>query len=145
MKQSSSHIKARSLRHDFDRLLSDLRDTLHPLALLSEETVWHPYCDVYETDEELVIKAELAGVEPSEISVNLKDRQLVIRGLRHDIGTDDDQRLYHTMEINQGAFERIIVVPETVVGSQASSTYKNGILEIRLAKVRRQPVEIPID
>jgi len=145
MKHGHVNIKARSLRHDFDRLLNDLRDTLHPLALLSEETVWHPYCDVYETDGELVIKAELAGVEPSEISVNLKDRHLVIRGLRRDIGTGDDQRIYHTMEISQGAFERIIVVPESVAGSQASSTYRNGILEIRLAKVRRQPVEIPIE
>ncbi len=138
-------IKARSLRNDFDRLLSDLRDSIHPLALLSDETVWHPYCDVYETDRELVVKLELAGVSPAEVSVSLRGRHLVVRGLRRDVGQGDDQRIYHTMEINQGAFERVVVVPESAAGSQATSAYKDGILEIRLAKNVRGPVDIAID
>jgi len=145
MKQIKEVRRARSLRHDFDRLLSDLRETLHPLALLSEETAWHPYCDVYETEAELVVKLELAGVNPKEISVSLSGRSLTIRGIRRDMGLGDDQRLYHTMEINQGAFERIILIPEAAAGSPASSTYRDGILEIRLQKKKQGPVEIPIE
>jgi HSP20 family protein len=141
----TNNIKARSLRHDFDRLLSDLRDSIHPLALLSEETVWHPYCDVYETGGELVVKLELAGVNPGQISVSLQGRHLTVRGMRQDMGQGDDQRLYHTMEINQGTFEKIIVVPESCVDSPASSAYRDGILEIRLAKREKVPVEIKID
>lgn len=138
-------IKVRSLRHDFDRLLSDLRDTIHPLALPSDEAVWHPYCDVYETGGDLVVKLELAGVNPAEVSVSLQGRHLVVRGLRRDVGQGDDQRIYHTMEINQGAFERVIVVPESCAGTQAASYYRDGILEIRLPKRAKGPVEIPID
>ncbi len=138
-------IRARSLRHDFDRLLSDLRDTVHPLALLSDETVWHPYCDIYETGGELVVKLELAGIDPKKISVSLQDRHLMVRGARQDVGQGDDQRIYYTMEINQGAFERVILVPESCAGSQAVSSYRDGILEIRLPKREKGPVEIPID
>ncbi|HBE73551.1 MAG TPA: heat-shock protein Hsp20 [candidate division Zixibacteria bacterium] len=144
MKQGPA-IKARSLRHDFDRLLSDLRVNIHPLALLSDETVWHPYCDVYETKQDLVVKLELAGVNPAEISVSLRGRHLVIRGLRRDVGLGDDQRIYHTMEINQGAFERVVVVPETAAGSRAVSSYRDGILDIRLAKTAKGPVDVPIE
>ena len=144
MKQGSERA-ARSLRHDFDRLLSDLRDSIHPLALLSEETAWHPYCDVYETAAELVVKLELAGVDPGGISISLKGRQLLVQGSRLDVCPGDDQRLYHTMEINQGAFERAVIVPESAAGGQAKSTYRDGILEIRLPKLAKSPVDIPID
>lgn len=139
------NVRARSLRHDFDRLLSDLRDTIHPLALPSDETAWHPYCDVYETGGELVVKLELAGVDPKEVSLSLSGRHLAVRGLRRDVGQGDDQRIYHTMEINQGAFERVILVPESCASAQASSSYRDGILEIRLPKREKGPVEIPID
>ncbi len=145
MKQAKEIHRARSLRYDFDRLLSDLRQTLHPRALLSEETAWHPYCDIYETQSELVVKLELAGIDPKEISISLAGRHLVVRGVRQDIGQGDDQRIYHTMEINQGAFERIIVVPDSAAGSQATSHYRQGILEIRLRKKQQGPVEIPIE
>lgn len=145
MKQRPGEIRARSLRHDFDRLLGDLRESVHPLALLSDETAWHPYCDVYESGQELVVKLELAGVDPREISVSLSGRRLAVRGSRQDIVGDDDHRIYHTMEINQGPFERVVVVPESYSGSQAASNYREGILEIRLAKREKGPVEIPID
>lgn len=145
MKQGPADIRARSLRHDFDRLLSDLRDSVHPLALLSDETAWHPYCDVYEAGQELVVKLELAGIDPSEVSVSLSGHRLTVRGSRQDIGKGDDHRLYHTMEINQGAFERVVVMPESYGGSRAASTYRDGILEIRLTKMEKGPVEIPID
>lgn len=138
-------VRVRSLRHDLDRLLSDLRDSIHPLALPSDETAWHPYCDVYETGNELVVKLELAGVDPKEISVSLTGRHLLIRGLRRDAALGDDQRIYHTMEINQGVFERSILVPEMCVGGQAASSYRDGILEIRLPKREQGPVEIKID
>jgi HSP20 family protein len=135
---------AQPLRHDFDRLMNDLRD-IHPFALLGDDMVWHPFCDVYETETELVVKVELAGVDKKDITISMAEGHLTIRGTRRDVGQGDDQRLYHKMEINQGYFERTIPVPESVASSRAASGYRDGILEVRLAKEQKLPIDIPIE
>jgi len=137
-------LATRSLRHDFDRLLNDLRD-IHPFALLGDDMVWHPFCDVYETEAELVVKVELAGVDTKDIAISIAEGHLTIRGIRRDVGQGDDQRLYHKMEINQGYFERTIELPESAAKSQAASSYRDGILEVRLAKEQKLPIDIPIE
>jgi HSP20 family protein len=135
----------RVYRRDLSGLLQDLNDQTQPFYLVEEETLWHPSCDVYETDRELVVKLELAGISKEEIGITFVPGSLVIRGTRLDSAGQDAQRFYHKIEINQGWFEKVIPLPETVSDQVVSSVYRDGMLEIRLAKKASRTIEIKID
>jgi len=135
----------RVYRRDLSGLLQDMTDQNQPFYLVEEETLWHPSCDVYETDDELVIKLELAGITKEDINITFVPGALVIRGSRLDNAAEDAKRFYHKIEINQGWFERIIHLPETVSDKVKSSVYKDGMLDIRLSKEKSKTVEIKIE
>lgn len=135
----------RVFRRDLSGLLHDVTDMTQPFYLVEEETLWHPSCDVYETDDELVIKLELAGISKDDINITFTPGALVIRGSRLDSSGEDAKRFYHKIEITQGWFERIIHLPETVSDKVKTSVYKDGILDIRLAKEKSKTVEIKIE
>src|SRR5512139_1287103 len=63
--------------------------------------VWRPLTDVFETDEAFIVRVEIAGMEEAEISIELHERLMVIRGIRQDV---PERRAYHQMEISFGEF-----------------------------------------
>jgi HSP20 family protein len=133
------------VKHDLGRLFHDLSEIVQPVYSLEEESAWHPYCDIYETGEDLVIKLELAGVCKHDMSISIDGDDLVVRGVRKDVGEADTKRIYLKMEINHGAFSKVIVLPDDVSRENIRSLYKDGILEIRLAKAAKRVVEVKID
>ena len=135
----------RIYRRDLSGLLHDMTDQTQPFYLVEEESLWHPSCDVYEIDDELVIKLELAGVSKDDISISFTNSALVIRGSRLDNAEKGQKRFYHKIEINQGWFERIIHLPETVSNQVKSSVYRDGILEIRIPKEKTKTIEVKIE
>ncbi len=135
----------RIYRRDLSGLLHDMTDQTQPFYLVEEESLWHPSCDVYEIDDELVIKLELAGVSKDDISISFTNSALVIRGSRLDNAEEGQKRFYHKIEINQGWFERIIHLPETVSNQVKSSVYRDGILEIRIPKEKTKTIEVKIE
>lgn len=135
----------RIYRRDLSGLLHDMTDQTQPFYLVEEESLWHPSCDIYEIDDELVIKLELAGVSKDDISISFMNNALVIRGSRLDNAEEGQKRFYHKIEINQGWFERIIHLPETASNQVKSSTYHDGILEIRIPKEKAKTIEVKIE
>ena len=133
------------VKHDLGRLFHDLSEIVQPVYSMEEESAWHPYCDIYETDADLVIKLELAGVCKQDMSICISGDDLVVRGVRKDVGEADAKRIYLKMEINHGGFSKVIVLPDDVSRENIRSVYKDGILEIRLAKAAKQVVEVKID
>ena len=133
------------VRQDLGKLFQDLTEIVHPLYLLDEETVWHPFCDVYETAGELVVKLELAGVGKEDVAVSLVENTLVISGVRQDISRSDDKRVYHKMEINHGQFDKMILLPENVSGENIRTSFKDGILDIRVPKLKKKVIEIKVE
>jgi HSP20 family protein len=133
------------VKHDLGRLFHDLSEIVQPVYSMEEESAWHPYCDIYETGEDLVIKLELAGVCKQDMSISISGDDLVVRGVRKDVGEADAKRIYLKMEINHGGFSKVIVLPDDVSRENIRSVYKDGILEIRLAKAAKQVVEVKID
>ncbi|MFH2013203.1 MAG: Hsp20/alpha crystallin family protein [Pseudomonadota bacterium] len=123
------------MEHHFYRLFSPK----NPLQSLSQEK-WRPYTDVYETKDELVIKMELAGVKKEDLSVNLYENRLTIRGARRDL-THGETRIYHQVEINYDEFERSILLPETVEGDAIKAEYKDGFLRIIISKESVQTIK----
>jgi HSP20 family protein len=94
---------------------------------------WAPTVDVYEQDGDLVVKAELPGVEKGDIDVSLDRGDLVIRGERKaekEVKEDN----YYRMERSYGAFYRRIPLGFEIQPEQVSARFADGVLEIRVPK-----------
>jgi len=105
--------------------------TSNPLAIEDAiDEVWHPKCDVFQTDSEWVVIAELAGVEKNEISISVSPDYLRISGIRSFPATNCPL-CYYNMEIETGHFERRIYFPEANIEKENPKvSYINGILRI---------------
>jgi HSP20 family protein len=95
-----------------------------------------PSIDVIDRDQEIQIKAEVPGIEKDDLSVTVTDRTLTIKGeSRHEEESGEGE--LHRREIRTGSFARTLTLPEDVDGSKAKANYKDGLLELRLPKLRR--------
>src|SRR5436189_4254992 len=104
-----------------------------------------PAVDVfYEGDPpRAVVHAELAGIDPDEIGLEIEGRELVITGHRRP--SDAEGRVYQQLEIDFGPFRRTIPLGADVVAEQAKATYRDGILTVELPLARSEPRSVSID
>lgn len=134
-----------TLRDRMDRLFDD---SLARIRGGEEEfgvSGWAPSVDIYETPENLVIKVEVPGVEKEDITVEVKDDNLCLKGERK-FEKDVKEENYHRMERSYGAFKRIFSLPTTVDKEKVTASFKNGVLEITLPKIRKEkPKQIKVD
>ncbi len=93
----------------------------------------------------VVVQAELAGIDPAEISLEVEGRELVISGHRRPAEADD--RVYEQLEIDFGPFRRMIGLGAEVLADDVRATYRDGILrvELPLAPSDRRSRQVPID
>jgi HSP20 family protein len=94
---------------------------------------WTPPVDIYETDDALVLTADLPGVSKDEVSIEIHQNTLMLRGERkREAGVNDDH--YHRVERAYGPFQRSFVLPTMVDQEHVQATYHDGVLELRLPK-----------
>ena len=89
--------------------------------------------DVYQTENEIVIKSTIAGVKPEDLDVAINNDMVTIRGERKNeemVGTEN----YYYQECYWGSFSRSVVLPVDIISEKAEASLKNGILTIRLPK-----------
>src|SRR3989344_435370 len=98
---------------------------------------WSPPVDIYETEEHIILKAELPGVNKNDIEVEIKNNMLVLKGERK-FEKNVQEENYHRMERSYGSFQRVFTLPYKVNEEGIKARYHNGILEIVLMKVREQ-------
>ena len=115
------------IRREFDRLFEEL------MPKEEIERVFAPAVDVYETDKEVVIKAELPGVKKENVEVSVRDNSLHIRGEKKE-EKEEKTETYHRVERVYGKFERVIPLPVDVKVEEAKAEFKDGILEVRIPK-----------
>jgi HSP20 family protein len=105
---------------------------------------WSPPVDIYETDEALIMKAELPGFTKDDISIELKENTLIMRGERKR-QDEVKEGNYHRMERVYGAFQRSFLLPTTVEQDKVKASYKDGVLELHLPKIpAAQPKRIAV-
>ena len=92
-----------------------------------QEAHWRPHADVYRTAEGWLVKFELAGVRPEEITVEVSARMLKVRGCRRDWLTREGHSHY-TLEIAYSCFERTVELPFDVEHAQVRTEYREGML-----------------
>jgi HSP20 family protein len=92
-------------------------------------TAWVPTTDILASNEDLVIRVELAGVRPGDVDVALSSGVLTISGERRS-DLDDEEVSYYVRERFYGVFRRTITLPEGIDESKISASFKNGMLQI---------------
>lgn len=92
-----------------------------------------PALDVSETDEDLLIKAELPGVDPKEIEVNLSGTTLTVKGEKKEEREEKTENM-HRIERSYGSFSRSITLPCEVKEDKIEANFKNGVLNLKLPK-----------
>lgn len=94
---------------------------------------WAPKLDFSETKDAYVVKAEVPGVEQKDISVQLQNQTLTIKGEKHKEKEEKEEK-YHRVERSWGAFTRTLALPMGVEIDKVSATFKDGLLTIKLPK-----------
>jgi HSP20 family protein len=89
--------------------------------------------DVYQTDNDIVIKSTIAGVKPEDLDVSINNDMVTIRGERKNDEKIEGENYYY-QECYWGAFSRSVILPVEVLADKAEATMKNGILTLRLPK-----------
>ena len=122
-----------SMRESMDRLFEDFFSrrprTAGPL-------VWQPAVEVAETDTEVVVKAELPGIDPKHVEVSVTDDGLSIKGEAR-AEQEERKRNFYRRELRYGMFQRTIPLPTEVKGEEAKATFRHGILEVKVPKAER--------
>jgi HSP20 family protein len=107
---------------------------------------WSPACDIYETENELVLQADLPDVSLNDIDVRVENQTLTIAGERK-FDTQTDGKGFHRIERSYGSFTRSFAVPNSFDTDNIAAEYKNGVLRVTLpkkeaAKPRQVKVEV---
>ncbi|MGI6207162.1 MAG: Hsp20/alpha crystallin family protein [Anaerolineae bacterium] len=102
--------------------------------------VWQPPTDVYETADEVVVRIEVAGVDPSQVSISLADRVLTVSGVRLD---SQEKVGYHRMEILHGPFRTRALLPRRLDSGGVRAEYRDGFLLVRVPKP--SPIRVRVD
>lgn len=103
---------------------------------VSAKAYWVPNTDVYETDNGLVVKVELAGMRSEHLEITVEGHRMRISGNRPD-GCRAAKASFLVMEINYGPFESLLELPEAYDLSQAKAAYLNGFLRIDVPLAHR--------
>ncbi|HNT52365.1 MAG TPA: Hsp20/alpha crystallin family protein [Candidatus Syntrophosphaera sp.] len=145
--QDRIYTNLQGIRREMLRILGEVSSlTNSPLAIEDAiDDVWHPKCDVYQTDTQWVILVELAGVRKDEINISVSPEYLRISGQRN-LHEDDASASYHSMEIETGRFDRRIFFPDLSLDKDDPEVhYANGILRIAFKFLAIVERIIPID
>jgi HSP20 family protein len=130
------------IRWDPFRELSSLDDQFNRLWRgLGEgrgrQESWLPAVDVFDQADAVVLKAELAGMDPDDIEISVEDNVLTIKGERKFEEKVDDER-YYRIERRFGSFQRSLALPQGVKAEDISASYDDGILEVRVPKAEEE-------
>jgi len=121
----------------FEKTIEDMFRSVSPRFTLAERK-WRPPMDMNETPEEVIIVAEVPGVDKDDLEVEVSSKAVRIKGNRYASHCSGDTT-YRLAELQYGSFERILFLPAPIDPEIVSAAYQNGLLEIRLAKQPPEP------
>lgn len=94
---------------------------------------WMPPVDIYETDDSIVLKAELPGINPDDVEVRVEDNTLYLKGERK-FEKETQQGNLHRVERSYGTFNRSFALPGSIEADKVQAKYKDGILTLTMPK-----------
>ena len=94
---------------------------------------WAPAVDIYETDQNLVLNAELPGVDPKDVEVRVENNTLYLKGQRK-FENEVKEENYHRIERSYGSFTRTFALPGTIDAERVAAEFKGGLLTLTMPK-----------
>jgi HSP20 family protein len=98
-----------------------------------EGTAWSPAVDILETDSDLILRADLPGIDPKDVDVQFENGTLTLRGERK-FESDAKEDNFRRVERVYGSFVRSFALPRTLDAEKVEAHYRNGVLEVKLPK-----------
>ena len=136
-----------TLRNEVHRLFDDFFNSEFFTEPFRGLTEWSPALDLSETEEAIVVKAELPGIGPDNVKVLLQDDILTIKGEKKEERNEKTQNV-HRVERSYGRFERSFRLQSTVKSDKVDAKFTNGVLTVTLPKaeeVKPKAVKIKIE
>jgi HSP20 family protein len=136
-----------NVRSEMDRLWDTFLFGRPQRGGFQEIGEWLPAVDVTETKSEIVVNAEIPGMDAKDIDISLNEGTLTIRGEKKQEREDKEEE-YHLIERRYGTFTRSIPLPREVDSNTASASYRNGVLKVRLpksGKAEKKEVKIKVE
>ncbi len=127
----------------FDRAFEPARDLSWGPAQGPATSRFVPTVDIVEDEKKIVLKSDLPGVNEKDIEVKLDDGVLTLSGERKFDKETKDENL-RRVERRYGSFRRSFALPDTVDAEKVSASYKNGVLEIALPKVKTKEKKVKV-
>jgi len=137
----------RRMFDDMDRLFGDFDfSSGFPALGFSDRTLWSPDLEVFERDDQLIVRADLPGLSKEDIDLELRDDKLVIRGQRKQ-EQEETREGYAYSERSYGSFAREIAIPRGISPEQVDASFENGVLELKMklpeqSRSQRRKLEI---
>jgi HSP20 family protein len=98
-----------------------------------ESVGWTPNVDIFEDEEGVALRFELAGVDPKDVDIRFENGVLTLRGERK-LEREDRRENYHRVEVSYGTFTRSFSLPGTIDAEKIRAESKNGVLTVHLPK-----------
>ncbi len=131
------------MRREMDKVFASYADRDDGNSVVAAD--WLPAVDVREDSERFVIIADVPGVEPKDIDINMENGVLTISGEKQ-VESEEELRNYKRVERARGSFYRRFTLPETADAEKISAKFSNGVLEIVIPKQEKvQPRKIAIE
>lgn len=126
------------LSREIERMFDEM---IHrPWGFCREVRGWNPSVDVYETDDAFVVEADLPGVKPDDVKVEIENSDLILEGWR-SLEKRELHGQFHTMERCSGQFMRRIKLPASVSKDDIAAQFHEGVLRVILPKTKRKSGE----
>jgi HSP20 family protein len=132
------------MRKEMDRLWDSFFERRPRAGEIGE---WYPSLDVAETKDDLVIKAEVPGMDVKDIDISLSNGVLTIKGEKKQEKEEKEEN-YHLLERSYGSFTRSVQLPKEIQSDKINASYKNGILKIVLPKseeAKKKEIKIKVE
>ena len=130
-----------TLREAMDRLFDDA--FTRPLSISGGSVV--PAVDLYQNDDEVVVKAALPGLKADDVQISVAADVLTLRG-EFKKETEQKKTTYHIREQHFGSFERTVMLPTDVQADKAKADFENGVLTVTLPKTEAaKPKQIDVN
>jgi HSP20 family protein len=118
---------------DFPVGLRVFHDSISRLFSEPASRPWSPAVDIYETENELVLKADLPDVDAKNVGIQVENSTLTLKGERK-FEQEKNGKGFHRIERSYGSFVRAFSLPETVDSEHVKADYKNGVLTVTIQK-----------
>lgn len=130
---------------DMERLMSEMMKSFGGFGreFPEFEAGFEPRIEEYETPDEVVIKAEMPGLDTNSIDVRVRNNYLIIKGVKKQESKEEKENVFFN-ESFYGEFQRVIPLPVEVKEQGIKATYDKGILEVRLPKAESAKKEVKI-